>query len=172
MLPRRRDQGLLIERTSDETIVYDKARYNAHCLNRVSFLIWQHCDGQTSRTEMVELLRAELGLAADETTVGLILEQLAEANLLVEERPARPASAARRSRRQAARQLAAIGLAGVVISIVVPTPRAAAASLLPDGAQCTVGTQCLNGCCCQNNSGGLKGTCQTSGNCGGNDNCA
>jgi hypothetical protein len=146
MLPRHRDQGLLIERVSDETIVYDTTRHDAHCLNRVSSLVWQHCDGRTSPAEMVELLRTELGLAADESTVGLVLEQLAEANLLVEERSARSATAAYRSRRQVAKQLAAIGLSGVVISLAVPTP-AAAASLLPLGASCTGDTQCASGIC-------------------------
>ena len=165
MLPRRREQGLLIEHVADETIVYDTKRHDAHCLNRVSALVWEHCDGRTSRAAMVELLRAELGLDADEATIGLILEQLAEANLVVEERPARSAAAALRSRRQVARQLAAIGLTGVVMSIAVP-PAAAAASKCscPNGtAVCSPGQIC----CCNNSGNPTTCICVTASNCTG-----
>jgi hypothetical protein len=169
MHPERRTDGLLVEELPDETVVYDKTRHQVHCLSRVATFVWKHCDGQTSAVETARLLREELDFAADEAMARLIVEQLAELHLLVE-RCAPQAGVVRRSRRSAAKQLAVLGLAGLVLTIPVPT--ALAAGSLPVGAMCSHGTQCQTGCCCQNNSGGLKGTCQTVGVCGGNQNCA
>lgn len=127
-----------------ESIVYDTTRHEAHCLNRVAACVWRHCDGRTSTAEMAGLLREELDQGADETTVRLILEHLEESHLLVE-RP-RPMGAIRHTRRKAAKKLAVIGLSGLVMSIAVPHP-AAAASLLPAGSPCSSSAQCRSSCC-------------------------
>jgi hypothetical protein len=165
----RRTDGLLVEELPDETVIYDTTRHEVHCLNRIATFIWNHCDGRTSEAEMARLLRKDLDVAADRATVGLIVEQL-EALHLLAKRSAQPAGVVRRSRRAAAKQLAALGLAGLVMTIPVPTAMAAGSGMI--GSPCATGAQCVTGCCCQNNSGGLKGTCQTAGACGGNQNCA
>jgi hypothetical protein len=121
----RRTEALLVEELPTETVIYDTAGREAHCLDRVAAFVWNHCDGRTSPAELARLLRADLGLAADERMVRRMLEQL-EALHLLGERPARPAGAVRTSRRTAARQLALMGLGGTVLTIAVPPPAAAA----------------------------------------------
>jgi hypothetical protein len=155
MHSQRRTEGLLIEELPEETVVYDTTRHEAHCLNRAATLVWNHCDGRTSGAEMAQLLREDLGLAADETTVGLIVEQLEMLHLL-EEQPVRPASVARRSRRTMARQLAAYGLAGMVLTIAAPTI-AQAASCGSKGQPCCPGNICFGGCQCNGNTSKCEG---------------
>lgn len=145
MQAQRRTQGVLIEEMADETVVYDTTRHEAHCLNKAATLVWNHCDGRTSLAEMVEVLREELDLPADEAVVGLILEQLAELNLL-EERSAKPVGTARRTRREVAKQLALLGLGGAVISIASPTA-AQAASCRASGVACNQNSQCCSRSC-------------------------
>ncbi len=145
MQARRRTQGLLIEEMADETVVYDTARHEVHCLNRAATLVWNHCDGETSPAEMAAILREELGLPADGALVRLILEQLGELHLL-EERPAKPVGVARRMRREATKQLALYGLAGMVLTIAAPTATQAV-SCRANGVACTMGSQCCSGCC-------------------------
>jgi hypothetical protein len=153
MQTHRRTQGLLIEELPEETVVYDTTRHEAHCLNRAATLVWHHCDGRTSPSEMAEILRKELDLPADETMVRLILEQLEELHLLLEERPA---GSVRSTRRNAAKQLALIGLSSVVMTIAVPLP-AAHASTTCGGMTCSGSTPC---CCTR--GGGMSHTCVAS----------
>jgi len=142
MQAQRRTQGLLVEELPEETIVYDTARHEVHCLNRAATLVWNHCDGRTSPAEMADLLREELDLSADEALVRLILEQLGDLNLL-DEQSHKPASAARRTRREVSKQLAHYGLAGMMV-LTIAAPAAAQA-----GSGCTSNSQCSGGdiCC-------------------------
>jgi hypothetical protein len=158
MQPQRRTDGLLVEELPDETVVYDQARLEAHCLNRVATFVWKHCDGRTSTPEMVKLLRAEMDVPADETMVGLVVEQLEELHLLVEQ-VRRTEGVARPSRRHVARRLAVLGLAGLIVTIPVPTALAASSR----GQACTASSQCATGCCCQDNSHGFGGKCGNQG---------
>ncbi len=48
LMPRARQDELVVEELSDETLVYDLKRHKANCLNRTAALVWQDCDGQTS----------------------------------------------------------------------------------------------------------------------------
>jgi hypothetical protein len=158
----RRTEALLVEELPDETVIYDTAGREAHCLNRVATFIWNHCDGRTSVAEIARLLRAELDQAADESTVRLIVERLEEVRLLGT-RPARPTGTVRRSRRQAAKQLALMGLGGTVLTIAVPTP-AAAASIC---SGCATGhVWCITNSTCYGNSNACRNNCP-----GGSSNC-
>src|SRR4051794_24438190 len=101
MHPKAREEGLLVEELADETMVYDQKRHKAHCLNRTAALVWRHCDGQTSVSQLVTLLR-KLELPAEEELVWLALDRLEKAHLL-QDRPARPMEGI--SRRQVMRKL-------------------------------------------------------------------
>jgi hypothetical protein len=160
MHSKRRTEGLLVDELPDETIVYDTIRYEAHCLNRAATLVWKHCDGRTPLAELAGLLRQELHLAADQALVRLILEQLEESHLL-EKKAARVVRTPRPTRRRVARQLAILGLSGLVMTIPVPT--ALAAGSVPNGGMCTASSQCQSGCCCQDNSGGNRNKCVIAG---------
>ena len=56
LMPRARQDELVVEELPDETLVYDLKRHEAHCLNRTSALAWRRCDGRTTVAEVAVLL--------------------------------------------------------------------------------------------------------------------
>lgn len=155
MLPRAREDRLVVHELPDEVLVYDLTRHRAHCLNRTAAFIWRHCDGQTTVAEMAALLQEELKYPVDEAVVWLALDRLGRAHLL-RERVAPPAGAAGPSRREVMRELALVGglavLLPVVLSIVAPTAAQAASCVAsngclgkPNGTPCGP-PQCTNTC--------------------------
>jgi len=132
LMPRARQDELVVEELPDETLVYDLKRHKAHCLNRTAALVWQHCDGQTSVAELAALLEEQLATPTDEAVVWMALDRLGRAHLLTEQ-VTLPADRAQYSRREVLRTLrraAAISLLPVVASIVAPRA-AAAVSCIP-----------------------------------------
>src|SRR5689334_2284713 len=121
--PQARDEGLIVQELSDELLVYDLHRHRAHSLNRVATLVWRHCDGETTVSQMAALLRQELAAPADEEAIRIGLQRLGRAHLL-RERPPVPARTDRTSRRALLRRLAMAGGLAVVTSIVAPEAHA------------------------------------------------
>ena len=139
-IPHSRSENLVIEHLADETLVYDLSYKRAHCLNRFAGLVWQHCDGQRTVTEVSDLLAAELQAPVRPEGVLLALEQLDQAHLLASS-PAQKLGADRRK----LLKVAGIAIAaGAVASIVAPTP-ARAGSLQGAGASVGDATQCSSG---------------------------
>jgi len=124
MMPRAREDGLVVQELPDEILVYDLSRHRAYCLNRTAAMVWRHCDGQTTIAEMAALLENELKIPADEKIVWMALDRLERAHLL-KERVGLPEEAARCSRREVLRTLGLVGglalLLPVVSSIITPT---------------------------------------------------
>jgi hypothetical protein len=147
MRPRARTDEIVVEELGDETLVYDKRRHRAHCLNRTAAAVWRACDGRRAPDELAVQVARELGAPVDESLIALALTQLAQAQLLIDA----PAAATRTpSRRQAMRALV---LAPAVLSILVPRA-AQAASCLRNGSLCLTNAQCCSGRC-----GGRPGRC-------------
>ena len=136
MLPRARQDRLVVQELADEVLVYDLDRHKAHCLNRTAALVWRHCDGRTPVAEMASVLERELKCPVDQAVVWMAVERLARARLL-QDRVTPPAGASHISRREAVRRLALAGglsvLLPAVSSIVAPTA-AQAASCMPESA--------------------------------------
>jgi hypothetical protein len=136
-----------VQALPDEVLVYDLERHKAHCLNHTAALVWKHCNGQTSVTEMVRMLEGEMKTPVPEDVVWLALQQLGKARLLAEQIHT-PGGGKRMSRREVIRRLgwgAAVALP-LVTSIVAPTA-VEAATCLGSGAACTTGAQCCSGLC-------------------------
>ncbi len=146
--PLARKDNLIVRELPDETLVYDLDNNKAHCLNQTAARIWQHCDGQTSISELAAHLTPDgVATAAHEQVVWLALKQLTKDHLLATA-IAPPAALSGLNRRQMIRTLgltAAIALP-VVTTILAPTP-AQAVTCLPTGASCTDGAQCCNHIC-------------------------
>jgi hypothetical protein len=87
-----------------------------YVLNATTALVWQHCDGQTTPQQLVELLQRQFDLPREhaEGVMRLALDELGEAHLLqaAEARPAGP------SRRDLFRSMATAGLSLVLIPVV------------------------------------------------------
>ena len=105
-----------------ETLVYDRSRDAASCLNEFAARVWRECDGETS----VAAIAAALG--EDERAVWLALHQLTKAQLLTEAIAFPPDMSAAKSRREVAGRLG-LGAAAFVTSIVAPMPAQAASYL-------------------------------------------
>jgi len=166
MVPRAREDRLVVQELPDEVLVYDLNRHKAHCLNRTAALVWGHCDGQTTVAEMATLLRKELKSPVDETLVWLALDRLGRAHLLCE-RVTSPVGAQRLSRREVMRKFALVGglsvLLPVVTSIVAPTASEAASGCLKTTCEGGTTSSC-NGCAgqkCTNDPPGCTTKCKT-----------
>ena len=148
-LPQSRSEQLVIQKTAEETLVYDLERHKAHCLNRAASEVWSRCDGKTTVSEMAEILRQDLNIPADEDVVWLALAQLGKAKLL--DGPVqKPFVGSIPARREVIKRMGLIGAAAmllpVITSIVAPTA-VSAATCLAKGVACTTGAQCCSGVC-------------------------
>ena len=104
LMPRARQDELLVEELQDETLIYDLKRHKVHCLNRRTALVWRHCDGQTSVAEVAALLEEQSAIPADEAVVWMALDRLGRARLLSEP-VTLPADKSQYSRRKMLRKL-------------------------------------------------------------------
>lgn len=134
----------LSRKLDQELVVYDPERHVGHCLNSTAAAVWKLCDGRHDPTQIAIELSQQASAQVDQRVVHFALEQLAEANLLVqpEARLKLP------SRRVAIRRIgiaAAVALP-LVTSIVAPTP-ASAASCRPSNAPCSSSPQCCSNFC-------------------------
>ena len=137
LMPRARQDELVVEELQDETLVYDLERHKARCLNRTAALVWRHCDGQTSVAEMAALLEEQLAVPKDEAVVWLALDRLSRADLLTEP-VTLPADKAQYSRREVLRTLRRV--AG--ISLLLPVIESIVAPLAAAQGSCVTLTQC------------------------------
>jgi hypothetical protein len=141
--PRARTDGLIVRKLDGEVLVYDGSRDRATCLNAFAAEVWERCDGQTSPAALARAVATSRSDAVTEGAVWLALEQLRRAHLLEAGLPA--SGLHRTSRRELLRTLglgAAVALP-MVTSIVVPGV-ADAQSCLPEGASCTLNSQCCS----------------------------
>ncbi len=155
VMPRARQDKLIVEELQDETLVYDLERHKARCLNRTAALVWRRCDGQTSVAEVAALLGENSATPPDEAVVWMALDRLSRAHLLSDP-VTLPADSAQYSRRKMLRTLgraAGISLLLPVIESVVAPLAAAQGSCVtncsgvPNCNPCTTGTNCNRECC-------------------------
>jgi hypothetical protein len=148
MRPRRRRDGLVVERLDRETLVYDLARHRAFCLNPTASVVWDACDGRVTEAEIARHVSAALGLPADTALVELALARLDRARLL--ERGSAPlrSKAARLTRREAVRRLGlAAAAVPMVAGIVAPTAAQSATCLIDvDSGRPCAASQCGREC--------------------------
>ena len=128
MRPRALRTGLLVQTVGDQQVVYDQKRQRLHVLNRTTSLVWRHCDGQRTLSDLIDLVGRELNAPVDESVVVLALEQLAEARL-VEGAAASTSGTESLSRREMLQRAAA-----VAVGVLVPSITSCGSPLAPDGA--------------------------------------
>jgi hypothetical protein len=163
-LPRAREEDLIVQDLPEEVLVYDLARHKAHCLGRMTALVWRQCNGRREASDIARRVGLGSGSPADESAVLIALQQLSRAHLLT--RPLatpHPGTGSRREWLKRAGTLAGLSL----ISITVPMP-AFAASCTPRG-QCESlpNALCTGRPCCENpatncikQGGGANCTCR------------
>jgi hypothetical protein len=143
-LPKAKTKRLIVREIDGETLVYDRGRDAASCLNEFAARVWRACDGRHPSP----LSAAALG--EDEPPVWLALHQLTKAQLLPEAIAFPPDISAAKNHREIGTRLG-LGAAAFVASIVAPIP-AQAQSCLPRVAlripvigpgPCCAGLACL-----------------------------
>ena len=113
--------------------VFDHQQQQTYALNTTSVLVWQHCDGQTTPEQLMELLRQKCNVsrAQAEQLTWLALDELGKANLL-EPEVARPRPLpAELTRRQMLTTFATAGVALAVVPMVALVTTQARAEALP-----------------------------------------
>src|SRR5262245_14868143 len=113
-----RQEELVVQEMPDEVLIYDLKQHKAHCLNKTAALVWNHCDGETSVSEMTALLQQEAGSPVDEEVVWYTLDKLGKANLL--EKPLAPPSDTAMTRRRMVKRVGSLLVLPAVISLVAP----------------------------------------------------
>ena len=141
--PKARSEQLLVQRTGQETLVYDERSHRAHCLDARATRVWELCDGARTESEIAASYgEGEAGRAV----VGWTLGELEKSALLEGSADAAREALGRRT------LMRTVGLAAIPVILAITAPRARAAT-----STCsTVGQQCATKPCC----GGL--TCNGS----------
>jgi len=145
--PKTRNENIVVQEMEKEILIYDLKDDKALCLNEMSALIYQLCDGKNSVAEINQALNKTLNQSISEDLIWLALNDFKRDNLL-EEGEWLEIDFSGLSRRQVIRK---VGLASLimlpVISSVVAPVSAAAASLAPLLAFCSSSAQCQSGNC-------------------------
>ena len=130
-LPKAKTERLIVREIDGETLVYDRSRDAASCLNEFAARVWRECDGETSVAEIAA------ALGEGEGAVWLALHQLTKAQLLTEAIAFPPDMSAAKSRREIGGRLG-FGAAAFVASIVAPMPAQAASCFAQPVFPCSV----------------------------------
>ena len=138
-IPKAKTERLIVREIDGETLVYDRSREVATCLNEFAAEVWRRCDGETSVAGIAT------ALGEDELAVWLALHQLNKSKLLTEAIVLPPGMTAGKTRREIAGQLGLGAAVAAVSSIVMTT--AAHASCLHHGQSCMFNMQCCSGFC-------------------------
>ena len=118
---RRNKNDVIIETVGDEVVIYDLKNQHCYALNPMSATIWDLCDGQTTLSEMVLLIKQAHKLSDEEATVAidLSLEQLTQAGLLAENHPPMVQSEISTKRRTLLKRVAGMISLPAISSIVM-----------------------------------------------------
>src|SRR5258708_7380110 len=100
--------------------LFDLQQQQAYALNTTSALVWQHCDGQTTPEQLMELLRKNFNVscAEAEQLTWLALDELGKANLLEAEVTRPHLLSSNLTRRQMLTTFATAGVALAVVPVV------------------------------------------------------
>ena len=120
-----RVEGVQIERTADEILAVKEGTLEAHAINQSAAVVYDLCDGNTSKSEMAAEIHRRTGLPADEEIVDLALSELVETGLVMLDDPESRSLGTRRAliRRLALSSTLALMLP-VVETVVVPPAEA------------------------------------------------
>jgi hypothetical protein len=151
-IPSARSNGLVVQRLEGEVLVYDTERHTAHCLNPNAALIWEHCDGKRTVSQLSEILHAANGNPTTtskekDELVWVALDQLDKSHLLAGP-VIRPEITSGMSRRQLMKAAGIAALIAVPVVSTIVAPKAAEASTcLASGQSCSISSQCCSGLC-------------------------
>jgi len=131
MRPSVRRDGIVVRDLPGETLVYDRRRHEAHCLNRTAAAVFRAADGTRTVGDIAAALDAGAASAAErEAAVNTALGELDRAGLL--DSPAGDGPTRREVMRRVG--VGAALLLPAVVSVLAPTPAEALATCVEDCA--------------------------------------
>jgi hypothetical protein len=147
--PRARSEGLLVEHIGDETVLFDTATKQAHCLSPLAAAVFAAADGGTHVEQLADVVGDTVGEPVSVEQVEDALAQLEELALLV----APPVGLTRRTMMRRTAVLTAAATATPLVTSVV-TPAYGAATRVANCPQSKCASQaegddycaCLNTC--------------------------
>jgi hypothetical protein len=146
-----RHSSLVSTKVGEETVIFDRQRNTALCLNKVSSIVWEYCDGLNDISKVIDVLRKNGIHDADAQVVMAATEQLCEFNLL--ENPINGESPNTHGfrRREALRQLKMYSVAAlpVITALNIAPAMAQVSGSLPNNSPCGSSAECASGCCRQ-----------------------
>jgi subtilisin family serine protease len=149
-MPTARHEGLLVRELNGEVLVYDLHSHKAHCLNTTAALIWKHCDGRTSESDIARIIEGHQNTPVHPDAVPFGLLQLRRTHLL-KTQITRTADGAALSRRDLIKRLGATAAVGIPLVTSVLAPKAVeAATCTAGGGACSpdgANAACCSGLC-------------------------
>lgn len=145
-IPVARKEGLVVQETTDEVLVYDLTSNKAHCLNQTAAFVWKSCDGSNSIPEITRLFEKQTGASVQEDFIWLAIDQLNEKNLLESELAT---GFNGRSRREVIKK---IGLATVVALPIVASLTAPTSAMASTSCACSTPGNCITQTTCPSQS--------------------
>jgi hypothetical protein len=137
--PKARSDQLLVQRTGQETLVYDERTHRAHCLDARASRVWELCDGVRTDEEIATAYgESEAGRAV----VSWTLAELEKSSLLESGVAARKALS-----RRALMKSAGLAAIPVIMAITAPRARAATSTCSIAGQPCTTKPCCTGFTC-------------------------
>ncbi len=125
---RLQSENLLLEELPDELMIYDPPRNKAFCLNQTAAFVWRHADGNTTVSQIADLMERELGKPANEQMVWFALEILSKDGLLAPSTIVPEEAVVDLSRRKLLQKLGAGAIALPVVTVLLVSPAKAHAS--------------------------------------------
>ena len=149
--PIARNKNIVVQDLETEVLIYDLNLNKAYCLNQISGLVWQFCDGRNSVSDINRLISCELKMKVPEELIWLALDLLKKDDLL-ERNPEFEINYGGLTRREIVKK---VGLATMIalplISSILAPPAVQAQSGGPTNltinSPCNSNGQCQSGTC-------------------------
>ena len=145
ILPKAKGDSIVTQQLEDELLVYDLGNDRAHSLNRLAASVWHQCDGSSTRADIFEAIKPDVGVDVSKDHVDLALLELANAGLL----DAFTSEDTGLNRRKLIKRvgIAAAASLPVVASLAMPSSALAAGSAAAPGSPCSSPIDCQSGAC-------------------------
>ena len=162
MYPKSRNKNLVVQKISNETLVYDLESDKAFCLSETISFVWRNCDGKTSANELAKHISKKYGIEANEDFINLALHELKNSQLLRDDSYILN-NKSKVSRRNLITQYGIpMAVLPIVMSVVAPVS-AQVGSCIPFGQPCVPNPAVPFDNCCPGVGACFSGTCNGGG---------
>lgn len=146
-MPLVRTEELVVQNVGDEVLIYDLRTDKAHNLNSTLSIFWNHCDGKTEVSEVLQILRRKTKGRLDQDFISIGLKELSDSNLLDDNNE--NSAQASLSRRELIQRYGTSALAlPVLISLVAPVSAQMGSCIPAGGLDCHLPPFCCPGNTC------------------------